>query len=68
MNRVRKWISKLPPSIAVYCLSLLMIGVACSSIYWPAGLLVVGGLIWLDLFLADLIYVIKSNRDREGGG
>lgn len=43
----------------IYWVSLLMIGIACSAIYWPAGLLVVGGLLWLDLFVTDLIVTLK---------
>jgi len=68
MNKLKQWIAKLPFPIyklALYCFSLLLIGVASSAIYWPAGFIIVGGLLWLDLFLTDFIYVIKSDRDRE---
>ena len=66
MKNFRQWIVKLPFKIVLYYFSILLIGVACFAIYWPAGLMVIGGLLWLDLFLTDLIYVIKSDRDREG--
>lgn len=48
--------------------SLLMMGVACSAIYWPAGLLVVGGLLWIDLFVTDLIDQLKTEGRREDDG
>jgi hypothetical protein len=44
------------------CLSLLLIGVGCSAIYWPSGFIVVGGLIWLDLFVTDLVVHLKMER------
>ncbi len=65
MKRIKEWIARLQFKIVLYYFSILLIGVACFAIYWPAGLIVVGGLLWLDLFLTDFIYVIKSDRDRE---
>lgn len=68
MNRMRKWISGLPfpfYKLVSYVFSLLLIGAACSVIYWPSGLLVVGGLIWLDLFVTDLIIQIRMERRSE---
>lgn len=71
MKKLKKWIARLPFPIyklALYCFSLLLIGVACFAIYWPAGLLVVGGLIWLDLFVTDLIVQVKmelSGRSQD---
>lgn len=70
-KRIKDWISSLPfPAykLILYCFSLLLIGVACSAIYWPSGLLAVGGLIWLDLFVSDLIVQVKmdlSGRDDD---
>lgn len=51
--------------LVMYFFSLLLIGVASSSIYWPSGLLIVGGLMWLDLFLTDLIGLLKIDYRRH---
>lgn len=55
-------------ALATYYLSLVMIGLASSAIYWPSGLLIVGVMMWLDLFVTSLIVLLKrdlTERRRE---
>jgi len=66
MKKAFAWIAA-HRMVVANCVSLLLIGVACSAIYWPAGLLVVGGLLWIDLFITDLIIQLKMERHEDDG-
>lgn len=64
--RIRKLIRKLPPKVALYFLSLLLIGIGAFAIYWPVSFLVVGGLLWLDLFITDFILLLRKGPLQDG--
>lgn len=52
--------------VALYILSLVLIGVGAFAIYWPTGFLVVGGLLWLDCFITDFVFLLKKTEDLDG--
>ena len=61
---IKLWFLK-SRTFLVCCFSLLLIGIGCSAIYWPSGLIVVGGLLWFDLFVTDLVIHLKMEFSGE---
>lgn len=57
--------SKKRNQLPTYWAALAAIGLASSSIYWPSGFLIVGGLVWLDLFVSNLIMLLKMDVKRR---